>query len=359
MKKYLVLLLLFAAGFSLQAEQQGITVYFPWVTGTGSSPGDNDYFYALLLKELVTRNYIVTRTQQPTALILQADIQSHPIITNGESDLQHLTNQMFVLALTFQDSTADRTFIRRDLYYATPGEIDEQITLSFSFVPILPAYALEEGGLGIGGSGRGGSGRGTGDLPPDAWRNRQWYLGGFILWTPSIYSGAKTSTYLGNFGFGFTLDFQFDFDMALRTGMIFPTDWVVATDELPDLYFTDMVLEIPLSVQWNFKHSEKFVLSPFAGFNINISLLKETKPPPFAWKAGFQFCVKTGPGMMAFNAWFSMDIGKTGFEEDWAREIKYQRYKWFLGVGYKYGLGKVNEVRENRNEKDATIEPIH
>jgi hypothetical protein len=78
------------------------------------------------------------------------------------------------------------------------------------------------------------------------------------------------------------------------------------------------------------------MLMPYLGINFNIALYGDTKPPPVAWRVGFQYGVKAGPGILVIDPWFSMDFGKSGITEN--PFVQYQRYMMHIGVKYKYGF---------------------
>jgi hypothetical protein len=72
------------------------------------------------------------------------------------------------------------------------------------------------------------------------------------------------------------------------------------------------------------------------GVNLNIAFYRDTLPPPAAWRLGFQYGIKAGPGIVVIDPWFSMDFGESSLGSN--QNIKYQRYMMHIGVKYKYGF---------------------
>jgi hypothetical protein len=101
------------------------------------------------------------------------------------------------------------------------------------------------------------------------------------------------------------------------------------------------MLEVPLLVKIIIKPGDVFLLEPYSGVNLNISLFGATKPPLLSWVVGYQHGVKAGPGAFLFDFRFSMDLGKSTLEKRGTQEPPpelYQRFSGSFGVGYKFGL---------------------
>jgi hypothetical protein len=376
MKQWAVWALLLCIGIPLAAQNQpNVTVYVEPVIGTDSGPEDIEYFNRLIPEKLEEQNFSVVRTPQLADYTLTGTIvrqktsdaqepffeQGTPygndeqlpdssadlLFTYGGASGGRLPS-MYILHLTLLDNGTGETVDKLDLFYTAPNEIDELILLQINSL------------LNIAGT-RPPS---RGNIPPviivssDGWRNRTWYFGGQAFWTPRVYEGNSTSTYYTNFGGGLFAEYHFlklatgkrEFlkFFAAGTGIELVPDWVADTD-LPDDNYWDCVLEIPVLIKGVFKPASYFALSPYAGVNLNLALLRKTKPPLFAWKLGFQYGVKAGPGIIVIDPWFSMDMGKSSLAAERIGESgQYQRYMMHIAIGYKYGIDNFDFLRAKK-----------
>jgi hypothetical protein len=144
------------------------------------------------------------------------------------------------------------------------------------------------------------------------------------LWTPRIYSGQGQSIYLVNFGVGLSAEYHFFDFMSVSLGLQIVPEWVYD--------HRDLLLEAPASLRFVFKPLE-YVLEPYGGVSLNLSLMGTTKPSLFSWFAGVQFGLKAGPGMITVDPRFSMDFTRSSVSEG-----GYNRYMIQLSIGYKFGF---------------------
>jgi hypothetical protein len=353
MKICAAFLLLLALSFPLFAQTAGgVSIYVPPVTGAG--PVDNDSFHAFIVRRLEERNYLIFDTPEEAAFTLTARlVPQHASDDEGDGnkgDYEEYTGEtllpfggdentahMYVLHLTLTDNETEETAVVHDLFFTDPNEIRDLF--------ILPHVQIREYAYATGRFGSLSGSAGGADFGEDAWRNQQWYFGATAFWTPRVYTAEKSVTHYINFGFSLSAEYHFikfaegklEFLKYLSVGTgveLFP-DWIVLTDRQGDSY-RDLVLEIPLLVKGVFKLSGHFMLEPYAGVNLNLALYGETKPPLFAWRAGFQYGVKAGPGALVIEPWFSMDFGRSRFGKEYTPDkIEYQRYMMHIGVGYK------------------------
>ena len=80
------------------------------------------------------------------------------------------------------------------------------------------------------------------------------------------------------------------------------------------------------------------MMGPYTGFHINIPVYRVTRPPAFSWLTGFNFAVRAGSGLFFTDAGFSADLGKSSLTAKSAPPLKYNRFNFYVGVGYKWGF---------------------
>ena len=327
MKNICLLLLFSFACIALQSQEAdrrpqshpSLIIYFPPITGTGVGNNDREYFTGIILNELINQNFIVSGVPQNVDLYLTGSISS----------LENTTDeQTHCLTLRMEDNKTRLAFIYQEIDYKEPGEIEDLIKLTFhniaaiyeSFfsVPLFPE-------------------------PEDAWRNKYWYFGAYFNWAPRLYSGDTTSVNIGNFSIKFSAEYQFNKNIILGTGVELTTDWVKVSD-IPEIDFKDLILEVPLIVKYVIKPFRQYIMSPYTGPNFNFSLYRETKPALLSWILGMEFGIKFRKGMFVIDPRFSLDLWRSGIRDEVFSHIEYYRSMFYLGVGYKFGTGKVNEV---------------
>ena len=292
----------------------GATVFIPAITGTGNLPSDNQFFSQLIHRKLEERNYTVLLSPLNASFFITAAITPHILPAEVQSELYQDSRQIYVLNLIVQDTTGV-ILTQHSLYYTEAVEIIDLISLIFEDFPLAPEHPPED---------------------PDAWRNMPWNFGGIIFWAPRLYAGETASFLYGNISLSLTAEYQFKNNLSLVTGLGLLPDWVTAT-EIMDVSYRDIILELPFSLKYTFKPPGNIILAPYAGVGLNFSLLRTTLPPLLNWKLGFQYGVKTGPGILVLETSFAMDIGQTSLSEAWARDIQYQRYMFQAGIGYRFG----------------------
>jgi len=167
----------------------------------------------------------------------------------------------------------------------------------------------------------------------DDWRNKMWYFSFSVAWAPRAYIGEYLSAFFPNACIGAAAEFHFFDRFSAEAGLSITTDWVVL-DPTRNIDFRDILLEIPISFKYVFKPSTHFMLEPYAGLILNISIYNTIKPPPVSWMLGFQYGVKAGPGVFFIDSRFSMDITKARLNEIYGR-VEFNRIKMYVGAGYK------------------------
>jgi len=164
-------------------------------------------------------------------------------------------------------------------------------------------------------------------------RDRWIYIETSALYTPRIYyEGIDSTSFLG---FGVKLGLEFHFLKFLSLGAGVQVTWEQI--EISDNTVTDFLLEVPLSLKYGLKLSDKFALEPYGGASINFSLGDTIQPSMFSWFAGVQFGIKDKKetGMFVFDLRFAMDFANPSIPDE---SIEYQRYCFQVGIGYKFGF---------------------
>jgi hypothetical protein len=337
MKICAVCLLLFVAAFPLYAQTSAdLTMFIPPVTGTGGSPGDNDFFTNILNREMKSWNFILTETPAEANFALVGTLV--PASGGGTTlflDLQDKNGMtMYGQELHYTTLEEANTYLYAVLLFMLSGVFVFQVTDIIDQVE--PVIDLTD---------------------PDAWRNKDWYFGAGAFWNPRFYNGLTSSGHLLNFALGLSAEYHLqkhsggnrDFlkYAAVGTGLELASDWVVATFHPRD-YYRNTILQIPLLLNFVIKPGNKFMHAPYAGVIFNIPFFPDTAPFPVSWATGFQFGYKTGPGIAFAEARYSMDFGKSGLNRNRPTDTRqYDRFIIQIGVGYKYGFFPRSNERRN------------
>jgi hypothetical protein len=299
-KNVLILVLLFCGAFSLAAQSRsGASIYVPPVTGTGSKPEDNAYFYEKLVYELTNQDFNIAKTQKSADFYLIGALSPY-------------TEGGFSFHLELQDKKGESA-VEGELLYKDEEDINSQFP---AMVTVL-LYTIPDD---------------TGKAPD--WRDKWLFLGAGVSWTPRIYTGGDNTLYnIKSIGGGISAEFHPLSFLALGTGLELGSDLVEDIDRSSKL-----LLEIPLLLKFVVKPGSRFMLEPYGGVQLNIPLYDDTdvtKPPLLTGLAGLQFSVKAGPGAGFLDARFGMDFGKLTVN---GGDPSFQRTTIHLTFGYKFGL---------------------
>jgi len=305
MKKYFVLILLLCAVFSLYAQSNTAAVFVPPVTGTGSKPGDNEYFYKQLIFEVTYQKFILAKAKKDAEFSLVGTLSEHPD-----------NPREYVLHLAIVDNKTNKSRSDGELVYESPEDIKDLFpSLVYTLLYTIPS----------------GSGK-------DNWRNQWMYAGVSAFWTPRIYASESLSANLVNFGGGAFTEYHVLNFLAIGAGFELASDLTKVYSK-DDENYSNILLEIPVYVKFVYKPGDYFLLELYGGVHLNIPFEKTTVPPAVSWLAGFQYGVKAGPGVIFIDPRFSMDIGESFMDRDSAfKDLSFQRYILHLGVGYKMGF---------------------
>jgi len=307
-KLCLTCLLLAGAIFSLAAQShQRASVYVPPVTGSGIGPGDNAFFSMLVSAELEGRNDITAGTDDAADYSLMGSIDSFSL---GE----------YRFNLKLQNNKTGVTLAENGLIYENLDNVSVFTpVIVYSLLTLIPDMS-------------------SAPVKNGAWRDKWLFFGFSAFWPPRLYidDEEKQAVHLGNFGVGLHTEFQFLNFLSLETGAELTTDWLVVDEDTGDKNYQDLMLEVPVLLKVVFKPGVNFLLEPYGGIYLNFPLFGVTKPPMFSWVTGYQHGFKAGSGALLFDFRFAMDLGKSSIVAD--KDLKYQRYRLSIGVGYKYGV---------------------
>jgi len=174
------------------------------------------------------------------------------------------------------------------------------------------------------------------NIMTDDIRDRWLFLNANFLWVPRIYSSKGESISWLNMGLGFTFEYQFLNFLSAGVSFNFTQDWIVVSKDAEE--YRDIIMEIPIMIKGVFKPGSYFMLEPFTGIALNISLTQMTKPSLFSWFIGLQAGVKAGPGFVTLEPRFAIDLAASSLERKSNSIIEYNRMLINIGIGYKIGL---------------------
>ena len=310
----------FVAGAVIPLDAQigrGISIFIPPVNGTGKERDDNEFFKQMIFMEIAARNFLTGDSRGTAHYSLQGSL-SPQAREGGEPPI-------YQLHLSLIKNEDDSIMVEQELSYATQYDANEYLPLlifnMLANIPPLdiasPEFAPPEC-----------------PAPSDTWRNKWWYPGLHVVWTPRMYNGNYESASLFNFGFGASGEFHFYNRFSVEAGVELMQDWIRIT---PDTQIKNHVIEIPFLFKLVFKPGHYFMLEPYAGIQMNVPLNSGHTPPIVSWLGGMQYGVKAGPGPVFIDARVVMDIGKSSIE--WENTAsQFQRYTVKVGIGYKIGF---------------------
>jgi len=329
MKKCLILFLLSLSVPLFAQISREAKIFLPPVSVTGSQE-DASFFYKHLSNETVLRYYATVKNRRNSDFVLRGTVEPYSeidisqaieekeilraleIIENYNASIKNSKESIFSLELI--NNATGETVGKQHLVYGSTNDA------SIGELVSLMVYNLLSGIPDIN------------EL--DDCRNRWLFVGVSGLWAPRVYIGEQQSVNWANFGVAVSAEYQFLNFLSVNLDVQFTRDWVVVSLTNKEEY-TDLMLEIPLSLRFVFKPLDYFMLEPYSGVSLNLSLTGSTEPSLFSWFAGFQFGVKAGPGVIVIDPRFSLDFHKSVIPQ---RNIEYDRYLIQVAAGYKLGL---------------------
>jgi len=315
-------LLFLAAIVPLFAQtNERISIYIPPITGTGSTPEDNEIFSYVLAIELRAWNFRIVAEPSEAEYSLIGTLADSGAYYGEDAD-----GRCFLLlslnkgGITLYEQGAFYTVTQEANAYI-PSLLRNIFSNIFEIVEVVEEEAVEPE-----------------PIDDDAWRNKQWYLGAEVFWNPRLYYGDRLGAHLANFGLGISAEYHFLDFLAAGTGLEFTSDYFAASTRAGDDYHNTL-LQIPLLIKYVWRYGKNFMHIPYAGVQFNLPLFLDTTPAAVSWQAGFQFGMKAGPGVLYADARYSMDFGASGLHKNRPNDTRrYNRYMIYLGAGYKYDL---------------------
>jgi len=321
MRKYIVSTILLFTTFSLYAQTVNAPTVYPKppkpsasvfvlpVTGIGSKPEDNAFFYNKLVSEIKEQEFILSKTLAASEFYYIGALSTSP-------EASASGGKQYVFRLTLLDTMTNQVQSEGDVVYESTEELASAFsTLVYTLLLTIPESAGKNN-----------------------WRNKWVYANVSAFWTPRAYAADSAAMHVVNFGGGVYGELQFLDYLAAGIGFEFTTDMlkVSANDEETPINF---LLEIPVMIKHVIKPGEYFLLEPYAGIQLNIPFTTETKPPVISGLIGFEYGVKLGPGIFYIDPRFSIDLGKSVMDPESAyKGLEFQRYIIHIGAGYKLGF---------------------
>jgi hypothetical protein len=322
MKLCIVGLLLLCAVFPLSAQTNDrVSIYIPPITGTGSTPEDNEIFSYVLAIELRAWNFrIVTDPSEAEYSLVGTLADSGTYYGEDAEGRCYLLLSLNKGGITLYEQGAFYTITQEANAY-----IPSLLRNIFSNIFDIPEFIVEEV-------------EEPEPIDEDAWRNKQWYLGAEVFWNPRLYYGDRLGAHLANFGLGLSVEYHFHDFMAAGTGLEVTNDYFNASLRADDDHH-NTILQIPLLIKYVWRHDVNYMHTPYAGIQFNLPLFLDTTPAIVSWQTGFQFGMKAGPGVLYADARYSTDFGSSGLHKNRPHDTRrYNRYMIYLGAGYKYDL---------------------
>ncbi|MCL2008082.1 MAG: hypothetical protein FWG77_08360 [Treponema sp.] len=313
MKSFLALLL-FGLTLSISAQSNPPPSFFiSPIEGQGTGPGDNNFIVVNVGNEIRARDYIITSSVFDAEYVIAGRIENAGDYY-GDPELW----DSFILVLELRNPGTGMNFLEQQLVYSTIEDLGYFFPLLMHNMMSMFGESLESGAF---------------EPIDDTWKNKHIYLSAIAYWTPRIYMGLDSSFHYRNFGGALLAEWHFTNFLALKAGAGIAPEWVRVTNQEG---YQDLILEVPVALQFVFKPSTHFMLEPYGGIMLNFPLMHRiTDPSLISAMAGFQYGVKMGPGVFVVNPRLSIDLRLSRLHES---ESTYRRYLIHIGLGYKLGF---------------------
>jgi hypothetical protein len=357
-KTILVLALFFCGALSLAALSRiNASIYIAPVTGRGSKPDDNSFFYNKLFYELTIEKVIIANTQKDAEYSLIGTVG--PYWNTGQ----------FTFHLALQDNRTGAITVEGDLRYFTPEDTDHlfsvlvtSLIFTIPAVPVpadpappaivlvLPVPAVpvqpEPEPPQVPGTPPGPGTPPVPEPPPLPIPPPRYYwlfldLG--IKWTPDIPQKDISWAKYSSFQLGPSLEFHFSKIMSLESGVEAQFDGVKVSGVTQPYY--SIIIGVPLLIKLNFKPGANSMLEPYLGPYFNIlhfspqKDIKPIEPALISARIGLQYSVKVGPGLLSFDGGLTGDVPLNNpLFKSKAGTTSYGRYNVHIGLGYKFGF---------------------
>jgi hypothetical protein len=341
-------------------------IYIPPVIGVGRV-GDNTYFYKQITSEVVTQYHTMVRTLRGSDYVLRSEIEPYtgvskislineeklpdasafirirgrmeffavdgqddvyfrrvgdepkaPNASENEEDAANeavniVPSQEFLFYIELLDSKTGKILAQQEIIYLS---IDESVNQMLSII----VYNMLAGLPDI--------------VEYSDWRDKWFYAGASLFWSPRIYQYEYESINYANIGGGISLEAHFLPFMSAGFGLEITQDWVIIREDGHSEFF-DTIFEIPLYIKFVFKPLEQYLIEPYGGITYNFSMMNVAIPFVLSYHFGVQFGFQAGPGMITFNPRFTRDMDLSTIVEI---DSQYQRTILHVGLGYRIGL---------------------
>jgi hypothetical protein len=377
MRKFAFFTVFFLVCFSLfgqtAEESKEINLYVLPIAGYGRER-DNDYFFKQLAYEIYFQRHTVAGSQGGSNYMFQGSIEpvsgvpvkqpvndpannyslipekANPPVRNSRNRQEYFSIEK-AENIYFIDSTGDVSSLsetkpqpkedgyyfilelldtktkeplgkRKILFYDTDASVSKLVSVIvyelLSDIPVVPAAAPKK---------RGDS------------RDRWLYFETSALWMPKMYYGEYEDLNLIGFGMKQGIEVHFLSFMSLGGAAQITQEFIGNNTGGKD---TLLLLEVPVALKCVFKLSENYALELYGGAAWNYPINNGAEPSKYSWFAGIQFGIKdiSETGMFVIDPRFSMDLYDSVTTEG---GIKYRRYCFQLGLGYKFGLIQKNK----------------
>jgi len=267
-----------------------VKIYVPPLDGVGFID-DMAHFYKNITGEIVMQyrtlakarflsDYVVTGTVMPIA---EAEIELPP--DAAEDDEYVLTVELF-------DNALGEAIGEQYITFGIPDENtrDALGVILYNLLSAIPDVIELYG-------------------EEDEWRNKFIYTGLAFLWTPRVYNRTFQSVNIAGVGVEAKIDIHILRFLSISFGAELVPDWVVVYSS--ETSFQDLIIDFPLAVSFVLRPMTIFMLQPYVGITVNLSLQNITRPYPLSWDAGVELGIKLGPGVLTIDPRFAMDFGKS------------------------------------------------
>ena len=310
-----------------------VRVYVPPIEGSGRAE-DSNFFFRQITYQVISQHHALVRARRSSDFILSGVIMSFSEISSGESEdedsgeysdeyseeysseysnLQiNASGMEYVFMLELLNSRTNEVIGRQSIMYNVIDEtiIDFISIIVFNMLSVIPEREEENN-----------------------WYDNWLFVDLSVLWAPRTYITEHQSIHWFNFGIGISAEYHFLDFLSVEMGVQFSQDWIVVSSRDGDEE-RDLILEVPIALKYVLKPSNYLIMSPYAGLLLNYPVMGRTNPAGFSAFAGFEICIKAGPGMITIDPRFAFDLSTSSIPN----RIEYQRYMMQIGIGYKIGF---------------------
>jgi hypothetical protein len=177
----------------------------------------------------------------------------------------------------------------------------------------------------------------------DSWKNKWIYVGGKLGIAPRMYGVAKNdpdNTYKSEMTLPFTLGVEAGIQPLNFLKIQIEADFSLDFSDGANLGKSNaLVLNFPLLVKGVFKPGRLVLVEPYGGMYLNLPLSSKSyvTSPLLGWSAGVDFGTKAGPGIVALDFRFSMNLGNYLVDTN-DTQVEFAGYSVAVTAGYRIGF---------------------